>query len=283
MRSAAADYELAAARTLPEALTLVGDGWKPIAGGTDLMVLFEAGKLDHRRLVSLRGLAELHGIEISPEGASLGALTTYTDVRRHDGLARDYPLLAAAASETGGIATQNRGTIGGNIVNASPAADTPPALLVYEAALELVSAGGARQIPYLGFHTGYKRMQLAPGEILSRVLIPAPAPGARHYYRKTGTRRAQAISKVVMAGLLWSESGRVRDARIALGSVAPTVIRCVATESLLRGRMLDAALIAEAQAALAGEISPVDDLRSTARYRRRVAQNLLAEFLGPSP
>jgi len=279
VRSAAADYELASARTLPEALALVSGGWRPIAGGTDLMVLFEAGKLEHRRLVSLRGLTELRGIEMSPQGASLGALTTYTNVRRHDGLARDYPLLAAAARETGGIATQNRGTIGGNIVNASPAADTPPALLVYEAALELVSAGGARQIPYLGFHTGYKRMQLAPGELLSRIILPMPGPCARHYYRKTGTRRAQAISKVVMAGLLWIDGDRVRAVRIALGSVGPTVIRCVAAEALLRRRRLDAALIAEAQAALAGEISPVDDLRSTARYRRRVAQNLLAEFL----
>src|SRR5439155_19084119 len=124
-------------------------------GGTDLMVLFEAGKLWHKRFVSIWGLPELRGIVATRDHLTLGALTTYTEVQRHPALRREFPLLAQAASETGGIATQNRGTLGGNIVNASPAADSPPALLVYDAELELISARGARWVPYSGFHTGY--------------------------------------------------------------------------------------------------------------------------------
>src|SRR5271170_5630804 len=127
--------------------------WKPFAGGTDLMVLLESGRLSHKRFLSIRKLPELRGIEVTQEHATIGALTTYTDVRRHEALAREFPLLARAASETGGIATQNRGTLGGNIANASPAADSPPALLVYDAQLELISAAGARWVPYMRFHT----------------------------------------------------------------------------------------------------------------------------------
>ncbi len=283
MRSSPADFEMVAPRTLEGVLELMArepGAWRPIAGGTDLMVLYEAGKLADRKLVSIRGLRELRGIAMNGGGASLGALTTYTEVRRHAALARDYPLLAAAARETGGVATQNRGTIGGNIVNASPAADTPPALIVYEARLELASAAGTRAVDYSGFHTGYKTTLLRPDELVARILLPPVRTGGRHYYRKVGTRRAQAISKVAMAGVVWMDGGRVDDLRIALGSVAPTVIRAREAEAALRGRVLDAAAVRNARHALAGEIRAIDDIRSTAAYRERVAQNLLAEFLG---
>src|SRR6267142_7023922 len=152
MRANVPAYELIAPRNLEHALSLLGDTWKPFAGGTDLMVLFEAGKLQHKRFVSIWCLTELHGIDVSPEAVTIGALTTYTEVQRHPVLREEFPLLAQAASETGGIATQNRGTLGGNIVNASPAADSPPALLVYDADLELVSTAGSRWVPYRTFH-----------------------------------------------------------------------------------------------------------------------------------
>src|SRR5262245_43588080 len=138
MRGNVPAYELIASQSLEHALSILEDGWKPFAGGTDLMVLLEAGKLQHKRFISIWGLPELQGIDVTPEAISLGALTTYTDIQRHRTLSEEFPLLAKAASETGGIATQNRGTLGGNIVNASPAADSPPALLVYDAELELV-------------------------------------------------------------------------------------------------------------------------------------------------
>lgn len=277
------DYQLIVPGSLGEALDELSRhrSARPFAGGTDLMVVLEAGHLPPGRYVSLQNCRELAGItELEGGGVSIGALTTYTAIRNSARLAREYPLLAAAARETGGLATQNRGTIGGNIANASPAADTPPVLLVYDAELELVSAAGTRRVPYLGFHTGYKTMDLAPGELIARIHLPPGRPG-RGYYRKVGTRRAQAISKVCLAGTIRVESGAVQDVRIAVGSVAPTVIRAVQTEESLRGQPLDGDLVAAAERTLTNEIAPIDDIRSTARYRARVAGNLLREFLAP--
>lgn len=272
MRSNVAAFEMRAPRSLGEVLDLMAaepGAWRPFAGGTDLMVLFEAGKLDHRRYLSIWQLGELRGISATPEAVTLGSLTTYTDVLRHETLSREFPLLAEAARNTGGIATQNRGTLGGNIVNGSPAADTPPALLVYDAELELVSARGMRRLPYREFHTGYKQMQLAPDELLARIHLRRDTARFRQYYRKVGTRRAQAISKVCLAGLMDQAGDEVR---IALASVAPVPLRCVRTEAaIVEGR--------DPLASLAAEISPIDDIRSVAAYRSRVAQNLLREFL----
>src|SRR5271154_424966 len=162
MRSYVPGYDLVAPRSLSQAFELLSEGWRPIAGGTDVMVLFEAGKLAHRKWISIRCLRELRGIEVAPEHVTMGALTSYTDVMRNAILAEDFPMLFDAARLTGGIATQNRGTIGGNIVNGSPAADTPPALLAYDAQLELISTRGSRWVSYSEFHQGYKQMDLAP-------------------------------------------------------------------------------------------------------------------------
>jgi len=272
VRSNVAAFELRVPRSLAEALDLFAAEpgvWRPFAGGTDLMVLFEAGKLDHRRFLSIWRLPELRGISADAEYVRLGALTTYTDVLRHETLSREFPLLAEAARNTGAIATQNRGTLGGNIVNASPAADTPPALLVYDAELELVSARGSRRLPYREFHTGYKQMQLGADELVVRIHLRRDTARWRQYYRKVGTRKAQAISKVCFAGVMDRASG---ETRIALASVAPVPLRCLRTEAAIaEGR--------DPLAALADEITPIDDIRSVAAYRRRVAQNLLREFL----
>lgn len=256
MRSYVPDYDLIAPRDLANALELLSAGWRPIAGGTDVMVLFEAGRLAHRKWVNLRDLTELGEIDVSPDYVTLGALTTYIGVRRSAILTAEFPMLVEAAAVTGGIATQNRGTLGGNIVNASPAADTPPALLAYDAEVELASLRGARWLSYSQFHTGYKRMDLAADELLTRIRVPRRFAGWHHYYRKVGTRRAQAISKVCFAGVR-----KGNEMRIGLGSVAPTPV-------LWRGDT--------------GEIAPIDDLRSTARYRLRVTQNLLEEFMRPA-
>ena len=281
MRSYLYEYELVSPPNLAEALALMArepGAWKPFAGGTDLMVLLEAGKLPHKKFFSLWHLRELKGIRISPEAVTLGALTTYTEVLRHPVLQQEFPLLWRAAAETGGVATQNRGTLGGNIANASPAADSPPALLAYDAELELVSAAGSRWMPYHKFHTGYKQKRLAPEEMIRSIRLPRHTTQRAHYYRKVGARRAQAISKVVFAGTATVEGGVVRDVRIALGSVAPTVLRCFQTEAILRGSKIDHAGVT-AQGALAGEIAPIDDIRSTMRYRHRVSLNLLRDFL----
>jgi CO/xanthine dehydrogenase FAD-binding subunit len=277
-------YELVTPASLAAALDDLAQhpDARPFAGGTDLMVVLESGHLPPGRYVSLQHCRELEGIdETAGGGVRIGALTTYTEIRNAEVLARRYPMLCEAARETGGLATQNRGTIGGNIANASPAADTPPALIVYDAELELISAKGSRRVPYASFHHGYKKMDLAPGELIARVFLP-PSGGRnewRDYYRKVGTRRAQAISKVCFAGSILMDGTSVTDVRIALGSVAPTVVRATRTEDSLRGRILDESAIANAAETLASEIAPIDDIRSTARYRARVAANLLREFL----
>lgn len=282
MRAYLPSYELKAPRDLGEALEWMArepGTWKPFAGGTDMMVLLEAGKLPHRKFLSIWKLRELRGIEATREHVTIGALTTYTEVRRSEILAREFSPLCRAAAETGGIATQNRGTLGGNIANASPAADSPPALLVYDAELELVSASGARWVKYSNFHKDYKQMEMRKDELIRRIRMPRAMSGWNHYYRKVGTRRAQAISKICFAGAARVENGRITEARIALGSVAPTVIRARETENLILGEKPTPATLAAAKDALGREIAPIDDMRSSARYRRRVAQNLLGEFL----
>ena len=282
MRAFIPNYELTTPASLAEALALLNREpgvWKPFAGGTDLMVLLEAGKLPHRNYVNIWGLKELRGIEVTDTHVTLGALTTYTEVQSHPVLQNEFPMLCQAASETGGLAIQNRGTLGGNIVNASPAADSPPALLAYDAEIELVSSDGSRWLPYQGFHTGYKQILIGPNELLARIRMPRNTRGAMHYYRKVGTRKAQAISKVCLAALARLDQDQISDVRIALGSVAPIVVRCVQTEDALRGRTPDAETIKSACATLSREISPIDDIRSTADYRLQVAKNLLTDFL----
>jgi CO/xanthine dehydrogenase FAD-binding subunit len=281
MRSFVPGYEMEAPRNLADTLARMArepGAWKPFAGGTDLMVLLEAGKLQHRKFLSIWKLPELRGIQITPTHITLGGLTTYSEIRSREQLAREFPLLCRAAAETGSIATQNRGTIGGNIANASPAADSPPALLVYDAELELVSTNGTRWVPYHGFWKGYKQIDLREQELIRGIRLPREKAGWQHFYRKVGTRRAQAISKVCFAGAARMESSRIAEVRIALGSVAPTVLRAIQTEKILLGEIPAPAVLRAAQETLAHEITPISDIRSTAQYRLRVAQNLLAEF-----
>jgi OHCU decarboxylase len=253
--------------------------WLPIAGGTDVMVQYGAGRLSAKKLVSIWNLPELRHIEVAADEIRIGAGCTYTDLRRHDNVGREFPLLATAAGWTGGIANQNRGTIGGNIVNASPAADSLPALLVYEAELILVSVRGERRVPYVSFHTGYKKTLLAPDELIRNVCLPRGFTGYVSHARKVGARNAQAISKVCIAALGRLRNGLVEDVRIALGSVAPVPLRLRETERVLRGRSIESDLLLLARETATSEVRPIDDIRSTARYRAAVAGNLVVEFL----
>jgi CO/xanthine dehydrogenase FAD-binding subunit len=282
MRSDPADYELIAPGKLQAVLGLLAADpgkWLPIAGGTDVMVQYSAGKLSARKLVSILNLPELGGIEILPDEIRIGAASTYTQVREHAVLAKEFPMLATAAGWTGGVANQNRGTLGGNIVNASPAADSLPALLAYEVELILTSVRGERRVPYLGFHTGYKKMKLAPDELIRALCFRRGLSEYLHYARKVGARNAQAISKVCIAALGRFRGGVIEDIRIALGSVAPVPLRLTETEQILKGKPVDSELVDRARKTAAAAIQPIDDVRSTARYRLAVAGNLVAEFL----
>ena len=282
MRGYVPNYQLTTPTSLADALTMLANEpgvWKPFAGGTDLMVMLEAGKLPHGNYINIWPFKELRTIDVTYDHITLGALTTYTEVQSNPILRAEFPMLCQAASETGGLAIQNRGTLGGNIVNASPAADSPPALLAYDAEIELSSTTGSRWRPYHGFHTGYKQMQIRPDELLTRIRLPRQTANCYHYYRKVGTRKAQAISKVCLAAAGRTNNGQISHVRIALGSVAPIVIRCVRTEESLRRQTLDVSTIERGCDILKNEIAPIDDIRSTASYRLRVATNLLTDFL----
>ena len=282
MRGNAEAHEMVAPGSLAAVLDLIASApgeWTPIAGGTELMVAFASGRLGARKLVSLWGVPELRFIETTPESITIGAGTTFLDLRAHAGVAADLPLLARSASWIGSVANQSRATVGGNLVNGSPAADSSPALLVYDAEIEMVSQRGQRRIPYSEFHTGYKRNLLAADELLYAIHLPRRFAHHRQYLRKVGTRRAMAISKVAMAATALFNGETIREIRVAAASLAAFPTRLYRVEGALLGQALKKANLAKARHALLDEAKPIDDIRSTAEYRMRVAANLLEELL----
>jgi CO/xanthine dehydrogenase FAD-binding subunit len=282
MRSNVSQYELIAPNSLDAVLQILADSpdhYTPIAGGTELMVALGAGRLQLKKFVSLWNLEELRFIEVASDAIIIGAGSTFTDIRKHPVIADEFSILAQAASWTGSIANQNRGTLGGNIVNASPAADSPPALLAYAADVTLVSTRGARTLPYRDFHLAYKETELEPDELLHSITISRNLKGYKTYIRKVGPRNAQAISKVAIAAIARMKNGHIEDIRIGAASLREFPARLTATEKSLIGKTVSAETIAAARAAVLAEARPIDDIRSTAKYRATVAANLLEEFL----
>jgi CO/xanthine dehydrogenase FAD-binding subunit len=255
--------------------------WRPLAGGTDLMVQV-TGEIGEppERILDIWRLDELRGIGVEGDALVLGALTTYTEIRRSPLVAEHLPVLAEAAATIGAAQIQNRGTIGGNVVNASPAGDTLPVLLVVGAEMVLGSAHGERAVAADAFWPAYRTTARRNDELLLRLRIPL-APERQVRFRKVGTRRAQAISKVVMA-LAWhavAEDAPWTEVRVALGSVAATTVRATATEATLEGARPTPEIADAAAAALAAEIQPIDDVRSTADYRRLVSGRVLHRLI----
>jgi xanthine dehydrogenase small subunit len=270
--------------SLEAAYALLADGagapWRPLAGGTDLMVQI-TGEIGEppERIIDIWAIDELRGIEVHHGALVIGALTTYTELRRSSEVAGHAPVLADAAATIGAAQIQNRGTLGGNVINASPAGDTLPVLLALDAELVLGSATGERTVPAVEFWTGYRATARRDDELLLRVRIPL-VEAREMRFRKVGTRRAQAISKVVMA-LAWrpAEDNRWTNVRLALGSIAATPVRADATEAVLEGARPTRETADAAVAALTGEIEPIDDVRSTADYRRTVAGRVLHRLI----
>ena len=270
MQSTVSDRSLLEPRSLGDALKMLRDEGPltPMAGCTDLYVSLNFGTLRERRFLNLWRLDVLRQIQARGDLLTIGALATFTNLIDSSAVRRRLPMLVAAACQVGGVQIQNRGTIGGNVANASPAGDTLPVLAAADASVVLQSAAGIRRVPFTGFYTGYRQTVRHPNELI--VAFEVPRVRGRQWFRKVGTRAAQAISKVVVAGVV-----NPGQTCIALGSVAPTVVRAWLTEAALaRG-----ASIEEAQRTLSDEIAPIDDVRSTAEYRRRVAANLLARML----
>ena len=267
MRTAISGLEVRSAASLGEALAILRDDQRtPIAGATDLYVALNFGTLEPRRFLDIWAVNELRDISMQGTTLVIGALATYTSLIRSPLVAAHLPMLVEASRQIGGPQIQNRGTVGGNVANASPAGDSLPVLAAVDAVVVLRSADAERRVPITKFYTGYRETVMRPNELIVAIEIP-PVEG-RQWFRKVGTRAAQAISKIVVAGV------RAPVPRIAFGSVAPTVVRVPETErSLAAGGTID-----DAARVLSREISPIDDLRSTAEYRMRVATNLLRRF-----
>jgi len=286
MRSDVAQFDLSAPPSLDAVLAqLAAEPGKhtPIAGGTELMVALNTGRLTQHTLVSIHHLKELRFLRADTDAIHIGAGATFTDIRRSAEIAADLPLLIQSASWTGTIANQNRATLGGNICNASPAADTPPALLAYGATITLISKAGTRTLPYAEFHLSYKKTVLRPDELVYSVSVPRDFAGYRQYIRKVGTRNALAISKIALAALAKLDGDKLADIRLGAASLTDRPVRCSATEAALLGKSIGPKsidnTIRSARAALASETHTIDDIRSTAKYRAAVAGNLLEEFL----
>ena len=273
MQGTVAGRDLLEPRSLADAVKMLRDEGPlvPLAGCTDLYVALNFGTLRQTRFLNLWNLDALRGIETRGQMLRIGALTTFTDLITSGVIRRRLPMLAAAAREVGGVQIQNRGTLGGNVANASPAGDTLPVLLAADAIVVLRSAAGTRRVPMTSFYTAYRQTAARPDELI--VSFEIPAVRGRQWFRKVGTRAAQAIAKVVVAGV-WAEGRLPGRPRLAMGSVAPIPLRLSQTEQALGS----GASLAEAQAILQREITPIDDLRSTEEYRRQVAANLLGQF-----
>jgi len=255
-------------RSLNAALSLMASDptLMPIAGCTDVYVGLHFGTMDQKRFIDLWRLKELHGISVEKDVVRIGALSTYTEIVESTIVQKRVPMLVAASREVGGAQIQNRGTLGGNVANASPAGDTLPVLAAANARIVLRSKNGTRTVAFDSYYTGYRKSVRQPDELITAIEIPRL--DGTQWWRKVGTRRAQAISKIMIGAV------RGRDLRIAFGSVAPTVVLARKTAAVLSA----GGSVADAQAALRTEIAPIDDVRSTGEYRARVAANLLAQF-----
>jgi xanthine dehydrogenase small subunit len=267
-------------RTLDDAFGLLATGgWRPIAGGTDALVERAAGIADPRGFLDLAGLDALRGIRLEEGRLVIGAGTTYAELRRSPLAAAHVPVLGEMAAQVGAAQIQNRGTLGGNVATASPAGDSLPVLIALDAEIVVGGARGERVVPAAAFFPAYRKTALALDELILRIQVPLPH-GRTVAFRKVGTRRAQAISVVVIAvAWRWGGDGTWCDVRVALGSVAPTPIRARATEATLEGASPTQEIAALAAATLAAEIAPIDDVRSTAAYRRAVAGRILHRII----
>ncbi len=262
-----------------EMLAERGQNAKIFAGGTDLMVLMNSRLLDAAEFIDIWRLDELRGIADEGEMICIGALATYTQLIQSPLIRQYNPALVEASRTIGAIQIQNRGTLGGNIVNASPAGDSLPVLAAFDAEVEIGSLGGARRVSIHQFYTGYRQTVLQPDELVLAVRVPKLKPGERSFFHKVGTRRAQAISKVVMAAKAEVSDGRIERISIGIGSVAPTVIRAPRTEALLTQSSPDPELLLQVHRTISEEVTPITDLRSTERYRRQVTANVLDRML----
>lgn len=261
-----------------------GDG-TPVAGGTDLWIQKDVGKRAFGpRLVNIRRVAGLGGIAESGGRIRIGALATMTEILESPLLGRVAPVLPATADRFASVQIRNAATVGGNVANASPAADMVLPLLCLDAEVELASWQGervvTRRLPLAAFFVAPRRTRAAPGEIITAVYFDRPAAGFHAAFQKSGPRPALEIARVALCIAGRREGRRLSAVRLAVGAVAPTPMRCPRTEAAIEGAALDSVAIARALESLGHEIAPIDDVRGSAWYRRHLAATFLEEELG---
>ncbi|MFH1830880.1 MAG: xanthine dehydrogenase family protein subunit M [Pseudomonadota bacterium] len=268
--------------TLPEALALIAaesTRFPILAGGTDIVAQWRIGAISPKGLIDISNLQELEAITITESHVEIGALVAHSRIVANEKIAQIFPALACACQSVGCAQIQNMGTIGGNIMNASPAADVPPVLMVYDTKLLAQNLKGERWVSADDFFKEYKKTALEPDELLTKIRIKIPDPSEQTRFYKIGARRAQTISKVCMCARALISHGGIEWAKIAVGSVAPTVVRTLGTEALLKGKAITTGLLEKARKSLADEVKPIDDIRSNADYRRFAAGGLLVRYL----
>ena len=268
--------EVVRPRDVGEAARLVADGGRPLAGGTDVFVRVRKGVETAPFLVDIGRLEELHGIRETATGVQIGAAVTHSEILACPATAR-FPVLRIALQTIGSPAIRAMGTLGGNLANASPAGDGLVPLYLYEAQVQLTSGQGTRELSVEEFVLGPGKTALRTGELIRSITLPWCEEGARSCFRKVGRRRALLIAVASLGSLVWVTDGAIREARLALGSVAPTILRPREVERALVGRPFTVDGVADLRDALAGATQPISDLRASADYRRRVAGNLLLD------
>lgn len=252
---------------------------RPLLGGTDVLAQWQAGAARPDHVLALESLGELRQLHADEEGVTIGAGVSHYALGHDRTIEARLPALAHAARTVGAPAIQMMGTVGGNVANASPAADLPPALLVYGAQVIVASKRGERRVSMEWFHTGYRRVDVGPDELIVGVRVSWPAAGSYSAYWKVGTRAAQSIARVALAGCLTLREGSCAAVRFAAAAVAATPIRLAAVEDVVSGQPLSAALAARARATAASSISPIDDVRGSVEYRRHALGALVERFL----
>lgn len=258
---------------------LLENGARPMAGGTDLLV--RCRRQGPCEVALLEGIPGLDSISLEQGRIRIGATATHARVLDHPLVRTSLPVLTQALASLGSPLIRNMGTLGGNIVTASPAGDCLPPLVALDAMVELASRAGTRRIVLSELLVGPGRTALGAGEIVLAVIIPPPPPGCLQHFEKVGRRDALAISVASLAALIVRDNaGRVTEARMAVGSLAPTVLRCRGAEAFLLGRPLDRETLRALGQGLQEVIAPIDDIRATAAYRRQVAGNLPLRLLG---
>ncbi|MBS3739926.1 xanthine dehydrogenase family protein subunit M [Candidatus Bipolaricaulota bacterium] len=272
-------FEILVPENEDELISLMEEGdYQFLAGGTDLFVKIKKDLINPERIIDLTKAIDGPKFQVEQNEVKIKATTTHAELAESSLINKEFPVLASSAGAVGATQLRNMGTIGGNICNASPSADTLIALYLLNADVDLVSSDGRRSLSIKDFITGPGETELASGEYVESITVPKLSGKFRHFFKKVGRRNALDISVCSMGFILKATKEAIEEIRLAYGAVAPTVIRPGAVEDFLQGKTIDKETISRAQRLLKEEISPINDIRGSAEYRETVALRTLEQI-----